>query len=159
MYLAVSLLNEKVQKFAPNFRAGQHDFCLDSSIGASPRCSFVTDDGLGGGLDFRRPQGTRSARGRSPASELAGYCYWSLRDPPRVADCFAGKRPWDVRESRAGGTSDSSPAFERVGSQNDWRPVGTPETPERTMPHTYVCLTPTFQISCIAFSPQRSDEN
>src|SRR6266849_9926149 len=43
MHLAVSLLNKKVQKFAANLRAGQHDFYLDSSIGERPRCSFVTD--------------------------------------------------------------------------------------------------------------------
>ena len=35
VHLAVSLLNEKVQKFAADFGAGQHFVCLDSSIGES----------------------------------------------------------------------------------------------------------------------------
>ena len=33
MHSAVPLLNEKIQKFAADFRASQHDLYFDSSIG------------------------------------------------------------------------------------------------------------------------------
>src|SRR2546427_814229 len=84
------------------------------------------------------PTGHGSLLTTPPASELAGYYQRSLRDQrlqeARLVDSHCANRsPADLRSTRPGGTSDSSPAFQRwVGWQIPPHPVGTPEIYDTT---------------------------
>ena len=127
-------------------------------------CSFVTDGGLGGAVDFRRPYGTRFVLvGRHPPVNWRAIIsgpsgtHWAIPlfsygriAPGRFRIIVRGARVENrqrpVNENLLGneleasrGTSDNSPAFKRRVSGKDCsRPVGTPETGEDAMPHTYV---------------------
>ena len=95
VHLAVSLLDEKVQKFAADFGAGQHFVCLDSSIGESgpPDGMFIRHRRERGfAVNFRRPYGTRFDGSKLPASELADYYQRSLRTEPVPASDVAFRK-------------------------------------------------------------------
>ena len=76
-----------------------------------------------------------------PASELAGYFQWSLRDLLRRYARTLQSNPLltVARNAGPGGTSDNSPAFPTPGRRAHTapRPGGTLETAPRIYPHTY----------------------